>query len=505
MQIKYYLPIKSSCLSHYFGGACLKPSKYYVNKPDDIQSKFYDFLLITNSLGVKDANCCLELVLTNNEINSLIKIEDCFFLLQNTLPISRVSGIYFKDKEQMQRTITNITMSTAFIPNELIKIREFDSIDTSNLNIPSNIEILDLTSKNTLYDKLLGAFALMRLAGWDFMNYSENYFSTLSFFNKVIKDKFLSSGNRIVNKFWDFIEGEGAFKSLMHYLNKTIDESDVYEIATEENQEIRKDNITRLINIDILDKATYIIAVLNTFGVGSEAKKKRIDCVIVSNFKSNIKTDKSEIIALCYGFNRGYCTFNNYYRIANKERLVKFKLDSQLDYYTIESIYQYVFNGMKTDAFSYIDNWCPKYMNNIIFKKENDYQILDVYVINKFKYTEEVLNILKRIPKNFRCFAEDAIQTIYSLVYTEFSEEFTKIGLKDKNIKSEQRSLQDEFNIKSDDSSEIYNDIIYYQNLSKDELLKLANKLGIKEIRKSWKKDKMIDSLINRSSNPKLL
>ena len=50
-----------------------------------------------------------------------------------------------------------------------------------------------------------------------------------------------------------------------------------------------------------------------------------------------------EGIALYYGYNRGYSVFSNSYGTSeDNKQVVKFLLDSQLDYYTIESVYQYV-------------------------------------------------------------------------------------------------------------------------------------------------------------------
>jgi hypothetical protein len=43
MEKKYFLPINSTSLAHYYGGACIKPGKYFENKPEDLQEKFNEF------------------------------------------------------------------------------------------------------------------------------------------------------------------------------------------------------------------------------------------------------------------------------------------------------------------------------------------------------------------------------------------------------------------------------------------------------------------------------
>ena len=92
MEKKYYLPISSKCLAHYFGNACVMPSRYFSNKPADIQNNFDEYLLLTTNLGTNETDCCLELVLTKNEINELIDIKNGFYLYQKPLPISRIKS-----------------------------------------------------------------------------------------------------------------------------------------------------------------------------------------------------------------------------------------------------------------------------------------------------------------------------------------------------------------------------------------------------------------------------
>ena len=42
--------------------------------------------------------------------------------------------------------------------------------------------------------------------------------------------------------------------------------------------------------------------------------------------------------------------------LNNDIQIVKFELESKLDYYTIESIYQFIFNNKKSNDFAYLDN-----------------------------------------------------------------------------------------------------------------------------------------------------
>ena len=123
---------------------------------------------------------------------------------------------------------------------------------------------------------------------------------------------------------------------------------------------------------------------MNTYGVGDEARRKRIDGLISSRF-SGIKKEKVEGVALCYGYNRGYSAFTKDYGIDEKVSF-KYKLASKLDYYTIESVFQYVFNGKISSEFPYLDVWCPKLQVERP-KRKADYVILDEIIIGKKKAT----------------------------------------------------------------------------------------------------------------------
>lgn len=377
----YYFPINSSSLAHYFGGACIKAAKYFNNKPQDIQDRYSEFLLLTEKKGTNATDCCLELVLTKDEINDLIDAKNGWYLLDTKpLPITRIVRILFSDKEQMVNTITNIRMSTAYVPNYLSIVQSFDE-NPVDAQVPTDCHSFDQTGKINQYDRFLGALAMMRLAHEPYMNYSPNYFATLSFFNHIIDTHIkLNEGLSHNNAFQGIFNNSKGFEKVLPYLKQTIDENTLNKIAQENNQVIKKDKITRVVDVEsIADTWTYTIAILNAYGVGDESRKMRIDGLIQSHFKS-LKDGKQEGVALCYGYNRGYSAFTkNYGEVA-----FKYKLESQLDYYTIESVYQYVFNDRVSYDFPYLDSWCPKLQPKQP-SRSTDYIIFDELILGKKK------------------------------------------------------------------------------------------------------------------------
>lgn len=377
----YYFPIKSECLAHYFGCACLKPSKYFTNKPQDIQNSFENFLLLTTSRGCIECNCCLEIVLTEEEEKELIPARVTCYLFESPLPITRVKKIFFTEEQQKNKTLTNIRMGTAFVPDSIVgAVCTFDNVSVKEAKTPTDCYVKDHTKEIELYDRILGALVIMRLAREKYMNFSETYIETLAVFNKLIADTLVKAGKSFNDQYSGLFTQSKSYIYLLPYLNKQIDVDDVKQMARNENQIVSQNKITKKIDLDSLNKQTYILAVLASYGVGAESKRDKIDGLILSNFEG-IKS--AQLVALCFGYNRGYNVFSSFYGTSESNRIdVKFQLDSQLDYYTIESVYQFVFNKKISENLYYLDLWCNKQHIPSVTKK-TDYCVLDTIVIGK--------------------------------------------------------------------------------------------------------------------------
>lgn len=379
----YYLPINSTSLAHYFVCACVKPAKYFENKPQDIQDRFRNALLLSSELGTNDTDCCIELVLTKDEEKNLLSFGKRFYLLPIPLPISRVKTIYFRDPRQMEMTLSNINMSAAFIPHHLAKVERFSNAGIDVAYVEDKLVSTGYAHQLTMFDRVLGALALMKTAKEPYMNYSENYASTLSFFNARVKEDLVNQGRQVNDKFFGLFTRNDSFRKILPYLEKNITKDDLDQIAAE-NKQIIERSISKAIKFDKLSGKTYAVAILQSYGVGGEAATKKIDSLIATNFEE-LKEGTAEGIALYYGYNRGYSVFSNSYGTEETGRQnLKYLLESQLDYYTIESVYQFAFYGNTASSqFPYIDAWCP--MKSQRPKKKNDYKVLDTVFIGKKK------------------------------------------------------------------------------------------------------------------------
>ena len=350
----YYLSIQSTSLAHYMSKALILPSRFYKNRPIDIQDTLNDYLILSKEKFINKSNCSIELILTNKEIEFIENKKD-IFLYPKPIPTSRIKKIYFIDEIQKLKTIDSITSGTAYVPENLVSV----IVEKNYIcNINEIIKNKNFKYSNQLeadiktYNQILGGVAFVRYTTEG--EYSKNYFSILSHFNSYIINDYIEKKNifkgydgafTYIGKVWD---------KLSPLIYKNISEDDVERYAKEENISIEKSN--GIFKYELLDEnsiksLTYKLAILSIYGENS-TKRKAISDLIYACKSGKIPKDKIEGISLIFGINNSYSSFDNHY----DKKIVKFKMDSLLDYYTIESIFQYTINNKKENTqFKYID------------------------------------------------------------------------------------------------------------------------------------------------------
>lgn len=464
---KYYYPISSTSLATIFGQACILPTSLYKNRLPDIQSKFDNFILLTNHFGCSGSDCCLQIVLTLDEENALIDINGGFFLYEKAIPISRIQKIFFEKAVQVSRTITNITLSTAFIPDNIIEKNDnsFDNCDTSIIAVPQ--DLVPLTDKNResyeKFDRILGAVALMKIAHENGCNYSPHYIDLLSKFNSFIEEQ-KQSVSAINTKYHKVIDTPPDF------LKKVVDISTLENEAQKINQTINKNKLTKVIEPSNLDKSAYVCYVLYDYGVGEESRRHKIDELILDNF-STLKAGYEESCAFYYGYNRGYAAFNNQYKKEGKTEIFKYQLSSLLDYYTIESIFEYCFNSNTPSRISILDSWVKPLSQRKV--RRGDYLILDTVIRDKKKvslFSEEWWkNCLSFLAKDSLLFmGYDFSQIITERILKPFAE------LIREDLSSEyEEKIQKQFESSDEQIKRMETDLLNY----KDRVKTLENRI----------------------------
>lgn len=514
----YYLPFHSSRLSQYLGSACICPTQYEDNQVNDDQNIYPSHLLLSKYCGTQFSNCCIELILSELEHVSLFSLDNngFFYLFNKPLPISRIRKIHFKDEQQKHQTISSITLSTAFIPERMVDVCVFSSFKVPMVKeVPDSS---DWTHKIRQFDKLLGGFAIMRLCENKYCGFSDNYFSTLSYFSPIIASELKKQNIEINNQYFDFFEGKGYFKNLTPYIKSKIDENILNQIAFLDcNQEISyKGNAVLRLDIDKLNGIAYIASVLYEYGVGNEIRHDKIDSLILSKFKKGIKRNMAEIIALAYGMNRGYTIFPNMYKANNEIVKVKFLLDSQLDYYTIESLYQNSINRHSiSNDFYYLD-WCP-IKSYDIYNKNIAFHVLDVQILKNDVESRNLFisSLLDNISIELRFVLEPLFSKLYLMIQNKVQDD-------NRNLIAEKNNIIDKLNEEirilkrrntylneasislgtNKDMEEFVNKILDLTEVKSEELNRMAKKHGYME-KGGKKRDKIMYIFKSQQTNLK--
>lgn len=383
-------------LAHYLGSGIIVPSIYIENKNADIQDRFKNYLLLSSSKFTKETNCAIEIVLNNDE-EAPKKISEHFYLFDMPLPISRIKNIYFINEEQKVNTNFNITSGSAFIPDRLLKVSQEESIETKELE---NIEVQS-SEKNwseylKKYDQILGGFSTMKISKDNFQNYPTHYFSALGNVNTLFSDILAQQNIVIENSFQFAFTDEGRFKNFHNTIYSEIDYKEVQRYA--ENDKVKLDVKNGLVQIDKIaeNTQTYLVAILESYGKG---KRKQVDSFISDLIAGKFVEKKKEGLSLIFGLNKGYKAFRNKYKTSNFEVDIKFHLDSKLDYYIIESIYQNVFNSLSNiSSFKYIDSLFSETKKDEI-KTSNyiTYQMIDETIVWKQRVLSPIEKLLSKI------------------------------------------------------------------------------------------------------------
>ena len=374
---KYYLPLESKNLAHYFAKACICPVDYIENRNEDIQNFFPNYILLSNKKFVQNTNCSLEIILT--DVEKLKNISENFFLYEKPLPITRVKRVFFKDKIQKTQTLFDINSGAAFLPDNLIEIdtttENFDTIQLNNINKISNNSYEEQLKS---FNKILGGFSLMKISSNE-NSYPVDYFHTLATLNQLIKEELINQEVFFTRDYEWVLKRNQKLGEVFDAIYSKIDLNTINQFASKDDIEIEKKNGRIVFDSMKKDSHTYNITVLGSYGEGT---RMTIDSFVSDLVSNKFPPEKKEGLSLTFGINQGYEVFRNKYQTQNFEADIKFKLDSQLDYYTIESIYQFVFNSKQNNKiFEYLD-WCPKYIESTNYKINTEsFDIID----RKFK------------------------------------------------------------------------------------------------------------------------
>lgn len=409
---KYLLQIHRIKLQNYIQHGLISPDIYLGDEIEqDIQSKNKNFLVVSNGYIDKldEYQVLLELILTKKEKEQMQKVGDISFF-NFPLPITRIKKIYCQDSKIKNWIVKNLdTGEKGFIEISLFDYYKklFKKVEYQNLE--SNGMVSDFSEKIRLFDKRMGMFAFMKNANKYYSNesfyvsnYSTNYFSALSYF---FKDNL---GNKEFSDLSVISEIE-EFKNLLYsdkqmtreFMEKIADGIDDDEVKNTFDTLLQDPLSTRKALENLKEKGVYFYICLVYYFRNKNANKK-------DSFKSDITSliphKLAEVSLAILGIYLGYENIRPIEEINFKDKFfqslfgtstnMKFKLDSKLDYITIETIYSYIFHEEKGYEFDYITY--PTKKKPISIARDKEFKIWYEVVENQEIFEAQYIKIRKK-------------------------------------------------------------------------------------------------------------
>lgn len=374
---KYLLQINRIKLQDYIQCGLIAPDKYlHDEREKDIQSKNSDVLVVSNGYisELNEDQILIELILKKDEKLKIIQNENiCYF--DFPLPITRIKKVYTQSKDISSWIIKNIKNSEkGFLPDRLFDVYKtknkiiFPKIEYKNIEIDKNQS--DYSEQIRHFDKRMGMFSFVKNTNFYYAddnncisNYSDNYFSMLSTLleKKIVEESF--SGLDILKenpKFKDILYSENQIdKEYIQFILEGIEDLEIKEVFGQ----LLIPNSVRKTLVLLLEKKSYLyyyIGLVYYFRQKSSNKK--------DNFKQEIKNlipyELAEVSLAILGIYLGYTNLRaseqikiedkNFKNIFANDFNIKFKLETKLDYITIETIYNHSFLQQKGHEFEYL-------------------------------------------------------------------------------------------------------------------------------------------------------
>lgn len=430
----FYYQIHQENLNSIYDCGMICPAKYTPYRTQaDIQDKYNSYIILSLTESIYNDNdskqILLEIQMTSNEM-SYEELNDGLFLFNVPLPISRISRIIYTDKQYWAKLQGLIASdATSFIP-------ECIAIYKSNLPV-KNVALdykapginIDYKDKLNIYNKRLGALAFMKNANLHYgvySNYSDNYFRALSELDSdLIKMNFINNLDKSLR-----IAMNTELEKVNYIYADTLINQEYLETKLKENNNsldrlpkgrftINKKDYIKAIEEHY--PAWFNVAFLAIYGDKTAASTASIN--LKSQFSSEVKNrDKADTILALLGAYYGYTAIRPHDQITttSNDKLsseidvnthIKFRMDSQLDYLTIETIYKRTFFNQTADK-NFIISFAPTFKgNNQVLDKFKRYNGNKYYTCSKEMIHD--VEYVRIIQKNKKSVVNEIVNTNY--------------------------------------------------------------------------------------------
>jgi hypothetical protein len=213
-----------------------------------------------------------------------------------------------------------------------------------------------------------------------------NYLSAVAYFNSHIANSVKNEKISLNTDIQNIFSGKNE---IFKYLAKSISIDDVAELGKKEKQKVQKQfNAIKFESIEPKSQ-TYKLAILHTYGKG----KVKSDNDLVSGLLSTTASNLVEELALVFGLHTGYTALRNSYSSKSVKVDVKFKLNSKLEYYLIESLFNYAFKEHKISSkLEFLEN-IPQ--ENQVVKSNNAFNYISLLGDSYAYEKQEKVNVEK--------------------------------------------------------------------------------------------------------------
>ncbi|WP_300435937.1 Rho termination factor N-terminal domain-containing protein [Christiangramia sp.] len=423
----YYYHLDSENLAQIIVSALICPVTFISERKEDLQDLMPDQMLLSKKKWHKDYDTSIELVLTAREKDSLREVSNDYFVLDGFLPISRIIKIYFPNEDKLKIIHWNIENGAGFVPSNWISVEGKEQNEVS-LDIPEKTYYPTLMDNSNVlkqigaFNRLLGGLAFMRIALVDnedeLINYPINYISTFSFFNKKVEEELKAKKPDYKKTYHEIFQGD---TEIYKFLHKKITIDILGNIARERGKELKeKFNIVDPEQFRG-DRLLYNLSILYNYGEGKP--KKTVD--LIGSFITKQNWRVKEEVGLIYGLHYGYKSLRNLYKIGGNEWEVKFRMDQKLDFYLLESVYQFVLDKNSSQyEFSYLDPIVPRQKGEKVPFNYEAYNILNTLIITKEnRYQEGLIKIIRQLSKELISWFP---KEVFSINQKEFEKKMKK-------------------------------------------------------------------------------
>ncbi len=390
-----FLQIHTGNVYTIFGSGIISPANYVTNRAfTDFQTIIAQGFILSNGIisSGEEPFLLIELNFTNEELNH-VAINECYGFYFKPIPISRIIRIYSgTDKSKNEIVSTAISNDGGIIPKRLVKgyypkglakenFKKYDGIGNNQ----------DFSDKLIQYDKILGTFAYIKNFSILTANRTnalaslpDHYFYAIQALNNNGLLGHLKNERAVAFYRQLFQPKDGIESPLLKWLfnrintqhnftDEDIQQFGVLLFSEAKSKEFaqqskvileslsksieRKKAIAQILLLNDADKFyLYLFAFLRLYGnVNNESKSiSRIDI-------PELSTSYSEYVFSVLGYFYGYKSLRNFDdRLNLKDKVfseyvgpsnrfpIKFELDTEFDYITIESVYSNVFNSGST-------------------------------------------------------------------------------------------------------------------------------------------------------------